>query len=163
MALSYIGVGSNEGDRFHNLLAGISLIGRRYPILALSSIYLTEAWGFVGRDFLNAVLLIRIHDNPFALLGYLKDVEAKLGRKPSRRRYGPRPFDADILLYEGLTLRSPDLTVPHPNIRERDFVLIPLKELLSLGFPSLSFTAEPAGSGGVVKVVDRAALRAERL
>ncbi len=161
--MAYVSVGSNEGDRLRNLLLGISLIGRRYPILALSSIYLTEAWGFSGRDFLNAVLLIRSQDNPFALLGYLKDTETKLGRRPTRERYGPRPFDADILLYEGLNLTSPDLTVPHPHIRGRDFVLVPLGELLSLGFPSLSFTPEPLGVGRVVKVMDRTALRVERL
>ena len=163
MALAYVGVGSNEGDRFHNLLLGISLIGRRYPPLAVSSLYLTEAWGFVGRNFLNAVLLVRTHDNPFSLLGYLKDVEAKLGRKPTPGRYGPRPFDADVLLYEGLLLSSPDLTVPHPRMWERDFVLVPLRELLALGFPSLSFKVEPTGTGRVIKVVDRCALRLEKL
>ncbi len=157
----YVGVGSNEGNRLQNLLAGISLIGRRYPVLAASSIYLTEAQGFVGRDFLNAVLLIRCDDNPFSLLRHFKDVERILGRRGSG--YGPRPFDADILLYEGLTLRSPDLTVPHPRMWERDFVLLPLMELLSLGFPALSYTVRPVGRGRVIKVIDRRALRVERL
>ncbi len=161
MPLVYVGVGSNEGNRLQNLLAGISLIGRRYPVLAVSSIYLTEAQGFVGRDFLNAVLLIRCDDNPFSLLRHFKDVERILGRRGSG--YGPRPFDADILLYEGLTLRSPDLTVPHPRMWERDFVLLPLMELLSLGFPALSYTVRPVGRGRVIKVIDRRALRVERL
>lgn len=161
MPLVYVGVGSNEGNRLQNLLAGISLIGRRHPILAVSSIYLTEAQGFVGRDFLNAVLLIRSNDNPFSLLRFFKDIEGVLGRRGTG--YGPRPFDADILLYEGLTLRSPDLTVPHPRMWERDFVLLPLKELFSLGFPTLSYTVRPVGRGRVIKVIDRRALRVERL
>jgi len=126
-----------------------------------SSIYLTEAQGFVGRDFLNAVILIRCRDNPFVLLRHFKDIERVMGRRGSG--YGPRPFDADVLLYEGLTLRSLDLTVPHPRMWERDFVLVPLKELISLGFPSLSYTVEPIGKNKVIKVIDRSALRMERL
>jgi len=151
-------LGSNEGNRLHNLLVGARLISRRYDILAISSLYLSRSWGFKSRDFLNGVLLVRVMDNPFVVLSYLKWVEGVMGREPtSGGGYSDRPFDADILLWEGLTLRSPDLIIPHPRMRERDFVNVPLAELISRGYPSLGYT--PTTGEGLRRVVSYEALR----
>ncbi len=159
MRVVYIAVGGNEGERFQNLVRGINLIGLRYPVEAVSSVYLTEAWGFEGRDFLNAVLLVRSSENPFAMLHYLKHVERRLGRKTlPRKGYSPRPFDADILLYEGLRVRSPELTVPHPKMHLRDFVNVPLKELFEAGYPTLGYSPNTRGDMRIVRVIEREAL-----
>ncbi|NPB03112.1 MAG: 2-amino-4-hydroxy-6-hydroxymethyldihydropteridine diphosphokinase [Thermotogae bacterium] len=155
--LVYVGVGCNEGERFVNLIRGIRFIAKRYVILAVSSIYRTKAVGFKGRDFLNAVILLRTYDNPFAVLSYLKTVEHLLGRRSNDPN---RPFDGDILLWENLYLESPILTVPHPRMYLRAFVQIPLMELFKRGFPTFGYKLRTfADVGDVVKVVDGAALQ----
>ncbi len=156
--MAYVGIGGNEGDRTLNLLRGMRLIGLRCPVVALSSIYLTEAWGFSSRPFLNAVLLVRCDGNPFSLFQYLKYVERILGRVEGTSGYSPRPFDADLLLYEGLTLTSPVLTVPHPRMHLRSFVMVPLRELWARGLPTLGFEDRREDTGYVRRVMDHRAI-----
>jgi 2-amino-4-hydroxy-6-hydroxymethyldihydropteridine diphosphokinase len=128
----YLGLGSNEGDRLANLRAARDAIRRRgVEVTASSSVYETAPQGEVTdqRDFLNACLRIRTDLDPEALLDVCKRVERELGRAPGGVRHGPRPIDVDLLLLGDLRLRSQRLTMPHPEIGTRRFVLEPLLEL----------------------------------
>jgi 2-amino-4-hydroxy-6-hydroxymethyldihydropteridine diphosphokinase len=141
MKLAYIGLGSNMGDRLANLRGGVMALGKLGKILRVSSLYETEPW---GRDdqawFLNAVILVETGLEPSALLRALKSAESEFKREPGR--WGPRELDMDILLYQGAEIDADDLVVPHPEMRERSFVLVPLLELLAAGAPSLGYVIE---------------------
>jgi 2-amino-4-hydroxy-6-hydroxymethyldihydropteridine diphosphokinase len=101
------------------------------PALASSSVYETEPVGLVleQRDFLNACLRIETDHRPEELLDVCKQVERELGRRPGGPRHGPRPVDVDVLLLDMLEHRSERLILPHPEVRSRRFVLVPLLEL----------------------------------
>ncbi len=128
----YLGLGSNEGDRLEALTAARAALERRgVEVLASSSVYETAPQGEVldQRDFLNACLAIETDLGPEPLLDACKEVERELGREPGGVRHGPRPIDVDVLLLGGLEHRSERLTLPHPEISSRRFVLEPLLEL----------------------------------
>lgn len=131
-----IGMGSNigsPGQRRCILLKAILQIetsgaGR---IIAVSSLYETPPWGKIDQDaFTNGVFAIHTHLSPIALLKCLKSIERRLGRKP-RTRWGPREIDLDILLYKNRKVTLPALTIPHKHMTEREFVMVPLRELLA--------------------------------
>ncbi len=125
----YLGLGSNLGDRRGNLAAALQRLREVIEITSVSSVYDTEPVGFADQPrFLNIVLRGQTALDPEALLGYVKQIEAKLGRQPSFR-YGPRPIDIDILLYDDLHIAQNNLTIPHPRMGERAFVLVPLAEI----------------------------------
>jgi len=130
LAVVYLALGGNLGDRAANLrVARQRLAERGVAIERCSSLYETEPWGVVDQPpFLNAVCRGRTSLAPQALLALAKAIEAELGRVPTVR-YGPRPIDIDILLYNGRTIATPELTIPHPRLRERAFVLVPLAEI----------------------------------
>ncbi len=157
----YLGLGSNEGDRLGNLRAARAALARRgIRVTGASSVYETAPQGEVldQPDFLNACLRIETELGPEELLDVCKAVERELGRAPARRRHGPRPIDVDVLLLDDVAWRSERLTLPHPEVTRRRFVLEPLLELdsgLTLpDGPPLSEAAErvadqrvkPAGS-----------------
>jgi 2-amino-4-hydroxy-6-hydroxymethyldihydropteridine diphosphokinase len=100
-------------------------------VVACSSVYVTEPVGEVldQRDFFNACVRVRTDLAPEALLDACKAVERDLGREPGGMRHGPRPIDVDLLLMEGIELNSERLTLPHPEVAGRRFVLVPLLEL----------------------------------
>ena len=131
----YLGLGSNVGDRRANLQAAVdALRGRAIRVLAASSVYETEPVGEVldQREFLNACLRIETALDPEALLDACKAVERELGREPEGPgyiRHGPRPIDVDVLLLGEERHESARLTLPHPQVRSRRFVLAPLLEL----------------------------------
>jgi len=128
-ALVYIGLGTNQGDRLSNLEMAINSLSPAVIPLMLSAIYETPPWGYLDQpQFLNQVLNARTGLEPVDLLVHLKEVEQRIGRKPTFR-YGPRLIDLDILFYDDLTLETPGLTIPHPNLHERAFVLVPLAEI----------------------------------
>ncbi|TDX48801.1 2-amino-4-hydroxy-6-hydroxymethyldihydropteridine diphosphokinase [Orenia marismortui] len=131
MINSYLGLGTNVGDREDNLRQAISLI-KDFPqtkVLLLSKIYETEPWGYTEQDnFLNMCLKLETTLSPYQLLAECQAVEKELKRK-RKVRWGPRTIDVDILLYDNLNLSEEDLTIPHPRIAERNFVLIPLRDL----------------------------------
>lgn len=138
MKLAYIGIGSNLGNRLMNLRRGVEELGKLGKILRLSSVYETEPWGRDGQNwFLNAVTLIETGLEPVALLAALKSVEAMFRRSPER--WGPRELDMDILLYQGVRIETESLVIPHPRMRERSFVLVPLRELFTAGAPALGY------------------------
>ena len=125
----YLGLGSNEGDRLGNLRAAREALGP--AVVASSSVYETAPQGEVldQADFLNACLAIETTLGPEELLDVCKAVETQLGREPGGPRHGPRPIDVDVLLLGDLSFRSERLTLPHPEVVSRRFVLEPLLEL----------------------------------
>jgi 2-amino-4-hydroxy-6-hydroxymethyldihydropteridine diphosphokinase len=129
MSMIYLALGTNIGDRAANLQAAREALASQVKILAASRIYETPPWGVVDQPaFLNQALRARTGLAPLELLAYLKQLEVDLGRLPSVR-YGPRQIDLDILFYDDQTLDLPGLTIPHPRLAERAFVLVPLADL----------------------------------
>ena len=150
----YLGLGSNLGDRETLIAQAIELIGKRVgEVVRQSSLIETEPWGFESENkFLNGVILVETTLTPRRLLKVTQSIERTLGRKKkssvnctlgqrplatngtqelSTVNYSDRPIDIDILLYDDLTVDEPDLKIPHPLMHERDFVMIPLQELLT--------------------------------
>ena len=130
MAIVYLGLGSNLGDREENLSRAVALIEKRgIPVRKRSSIYETKPWGEQKQPlFLNMAVEIETELKPQALLDILKDVESESGRQLSHR-WGPRIIDLDILLYNDIILDEEALKIPHPFMHEREFVLRPLHEI----------------------------------
>jgi 2-amino-4-hydroxy-6-hydroxymethyldihydropteridine diphosphokinase len=128
----YLGLGSNVGDRASHLRAAIELLRERgVEVEATSSTYETEPVGEVldQADFLNAAIRIRTDLEPEALLNLCKEIEVARGRTLGAPRHSPRPLDVDLLLLGDLELSSDRLTLPHPEVSSRRFVLAPLLEL----------------------------------
>ena len=132
----YLGLGANLGAREKTLRRAIEFI-KKIPavkLLRVSSFYETEAWGVVNQpDFINAAIKISTELEPLALLDELQRIEIALGRV-RREHWGARTIDIDILFIEGREISCERLTVPHKFLFERDFALVPLKEI----FPSLN-------------------------
>ena len=125
----YLGLGSNLGERQHNLSRAVELLSPQVHVERISSLYETEPVGYLEQPrFLNAVLRATTPLSPLELLAQAKEVEKKLGRIHSFRN-GPRPIDIDILFYGKKIINSPELTIPHPRLEERTFMLIPLAEI----------------------------------
>ena len=149
----YLGLGSNLGRRKALLKQAIQLIGERVgEVVRQSSFIETEPWGFESKHkFLNGVILCETGKSPREVLALTQQIERELGRKrkstdsclltPDSSKYSDRPIDIDILLYDDLTIDEdillyddltidePDLKIPHPLMEQRDFVMIPLKEI----------------------------------
>ena len=141
----FLGLGSNLGDREENIQKAISLIDERVgTVLRQSSLIETEPWGFESENkFLNGVILCETSLTPRQLLRVTQKIERDLGRKKksasshsshllplTSHLYKDRPIDIDILLYDDLTVDEPDLKIPHPLMQQRDFVMIPLNEII---------------------------------
>ncbi len=125
----YLALGSNLGDRRANLAAAVERLRAQVAVERISSIYDSEpAYVDDQPRFLNAVLRGRTRLSPRALLAFAKAVERELGRVPGPR-FGPRLIDVDILLYDDLAIATAELTIPHPRMAERPFVLVPLAEI----------------------------------
>lgn len=132
MRSGYLGLGSNVGDRESHLRAAVELLRERgVEVEAVSSTYETEPVGEVldQPDFLNAAIRIRTDLEPEALLDVCKEVEAARGRALDAPRHSPRPLDVDLLLLGDFELSTDRLTLPHPEVTSRRFVLAPLLEL----------------------------------
>ena len=127
-------LGSNLGDREDMLRRAIALIGERVgKVQRVSSFIETEPWGFQSEHpFLNAACLVLTTLSPLECLDATQQIERELGRrtKSSGGIYHDRPIDIDLLMYDALQLSTPRLTLPHPHMHERDFVMIPLREIL---------------------------------
>ena len=125
----YISLGSNLGDREANLHLAVEQMGEGLEITITSSIYETPPWGVIDQPtFFNQVARGNTSLSPFKLLAFLKRIEQKMGRMKTFR-YGPRLIDLDILLYDDRQVCNPRLTIPHPRMCERAFVLVPLAEI----------------------------------
>lgn len=128
----FIALGSNLGDRELNLLRGVAELGKipGSRIAALSGFFETEAVGGPEQgDFLNAVARMETTLTPRQLLAELQRIENEVFRRVRTLRWGPRTMDLDILFYGNLVLAEDDLTIPHPRLHERRFVLHPLAEI----------------------------------
>ena len=155
MSRVYLGLGSNMGDRRQNIEKAVALIGERVgEVVRQSSLMETEPWGFASDNlFLNGVVLCQTELSPREVLQATQKIEREMGRKKSVKRgakneergtrnelstvncqlstrhYQDRPIDIDILLYDDLCIDEPDLKIPHPLMEQRDFVMIPLREI----------------------------------
>ncbi len=131
---AYVGLGSNLGDRAAYLLLGLSALSRlpKTHLLRLSPVYETDPVGPPQPPYLNMVAELETELSPKGLLAEMLRVEKALGRE-RRERWGPRTLDLDLLLYGDLVLEEEGLSVPHPRLHERAFVLVPLLDLLPEG------------------------------
>jgi 2-amino-4-hydroxy-6-hydroxymethyldihydropteridine diphosphokinase len=130
----YLGLGSNLGHKNANIDNAIrkieAVVGE---VIRRSDYYVSAPWGFESEhDFVNVVICVETALQPFELLRQLQKIEKEMGReqKTAGGVYTDRIIDIDILLYEDLVLDSPELKVPHPLMKERDFVMKPLNEIL---------------------------------
>lgn len=125
----YLALGSNMGNRAANLKAAIMALPPQMEMKAKSQVYETPPWGYTNQEkFLNQVLKVQTYLQPEQLLKHLKRLEVALGREPTFQN-GPRLIDIDILFYDDLVFESPTVTIPHPRLHERAFVLMPLMDI----------------------------------
>ncbi len=133
MATVYLGLGTNLGDKEATMHAAVRLINERVgEVTSLSAFYVTEPWGFSSDNaFLNAVCCVETPSLPMEVLKETQAIERELGRihKSINGHYSDRPIDIDILLYDDLVLHTPELTIPHPLMIQRAFVMDPLREI----------------------------------
>lgn len=160
MHITYLGLGSNLGNRRELLDEAIKRIDKSIgTVVRQSTYYETEPWGFDSENlFLNAAICVETELTPRQLLQATQYIERQLGRthktpqqpkdihanpsrsegpskrlndqSPKRPKYSDRPIDIDILLYDDITIDEPDLKIPHPLMNERDFVIVPLREIM---------------------------------
>ncbi len=130
MPLVYLGIGSNLGIREDNCLMAISLLEENgLRITKRSAMYETMPWGVKDQPkFINMAIEAETNISPLELLSLVKKIEGEMGRQPAMK-WGPRVIDIDILLYSDKLLCEADLTIPHPLMHEREFVLRPLSEI----------------------------------
>ncbi len=130
---AYLSLGNNLGNREEMLDKAVSLVGEKAGrVLKRSSFYYSEPWGFRSKNsFVNIVILIDTHLSPTELLHATQEIEFTLGRRKKSNNgvYEDRLIDIDILTYEDMQIQTEELTLPHPLMLERDFVMIPLKEI----------------------------------
>lgn len=133
MAILYVGLGSNQGERGWLMSRALDLLEERIGrIIGRSALYETEPWGFTSEyPFLNAVAALETGLKPFDVLRITQQIEIELGRKQKSRDggYADRTMDIDLLFYDDLCLDSPILVLPHPLMHLRDFVLRPMVDL----------------------------------
>jgi len=129
--LAFVALGANLGDpaeQIHRAQAELARLPET-RLVARSSLYLSKPVGFLDQpDYVNAVAALRTKLTPRALLDRLLEVETRHGRKREFKN-APRTLDLDLLLYDGLVMHEPGLSLPHPRMRERNFVLVPLAEI----------------------------------
>ncbi len=154
MTRGFLGLGSNVGDRRAHLEAAVAALpAHGVNVVASSSVYETQPVGLVldQREFFNACLRVDTGHGPEELLTACKQIERALGREPGGPRHGPRPIDVDVLILDEIEYCSDRLTLPHPEVTSRRFVIVPLLELdADLTLPdgttlADALTALPAG------------------
>ena len=133
MAIVYLGLGTNLGDKAANLHAAVHLIsGKIGKVISLSSFYATAPWGFESENsFLIAAICVETSLSPLEVLHRTQEIERTLGRthKSTGGIYHDRIIDIDLLLYNKEIIQTPELTIPHPLMLQRDFVMNPLVEI----------------------------------
>lgn len=153
----YLSLGTNLGNRLENLKQAMDRLKIFCKNVISSSVYETDPWGFEDQPiFYNQVVRIETILEPLPLLQEIKKIELEMGRIPTFL-YGPRLIDIDILLYDRLMMNSPELKIPHPQMKSRAFVLTPLVEIApDLVIPGEVVDVETlnriAGSTGIRKV-----------
>jgi 2-amino-4-hydroxy-6-hydroxymethyldihydropteridine diphosphokinase len=148
---AYVGVGANLGDAAGTVARALDALGLIGTVKRRSSLYRTLPWGRNDQpDFVNAVALLETRRSARDLLDALQALETKLGREPGER-WGPRALDLDILTYDDAEIDEPGLRVPHPHLRERAFVLVPLAEI-DASYAPLRDALAPGERAGVERL-----------
>lgn len=125
----FLSLGTNLGQRRRNLQRAVSGLTAAMRITAVSPLYETSPWGLPDQpDFLNLCLAGKTRLSPPSLLTFAKNLESEIGRQPAER-WGPRLIDIDLLFYDNLIIDDVYLTVPHPRLHERPFVLVPMADI----------------------------------
>jgi 2-amino-4-hydroxy-6-hydroxymethyldihydropteridine diphosphokinase len=154
-----LGLGTNKGDRLFNIRRAVAIIAERVgSVLVRSDVFETPPWGVHAQPrFLNACILAGVELPPQELLAKIKEIERDMGRQKNGR-WGPREIDVDILLYNDMrAVKDPNLSIPHPHMRERAFVLLPLAEIApgwihpTSGL-SVSELLKRIDSGGILRI-----------
>lgn len=129
---TFLLLGSNQGNKKHYIEKANCLISRKCgEIVTQSSFYFSESWGYDDEDYLNQAIELRTFLSPQQLLNQTQGIEKELGRTTKTTdHYQARPIDIDILFYENCIIENPNLTLPHPRLHLRNFVLQPLKEII---------------------------------
>ena len=129
--LTYLSLGSNQGDKLKTLQKAIHDIAENIgAIQKISSVYKTSSWGYEGEDFYNICINVSTYLQPEKLLKKLLGIENKYGRERKKTNgYSDRKIDIDILLFDNEIIFSKEVTIPHPRMLERNFVLVPLVEI----------------------------------
>jgi 2-amino-4-hydroxy-6-hydroxymethyldihydropteridine diphosphokinase len=127
----YVGIGSNVGGRKENFLEAIERVTKLPDtrIIKASSLYESEPLGDAKEWYVNGAIQIETRFKPETLLLKFKNIERAMGRKKVKKRWGSRIIDLDILLYDGLIFKKKNLRIPHPEMQNRKFVLLPLSEI----------------------------------
>ncbi|MGC1464661.1 MAG: 2-amino-4-hydroxy-6-hydroxymethyldihydropteridine diphosphokinase [Pseudolabrys sp.] len=161
-AQAYLALGGNVGDSRAILDRAVALLcdGRRVKLTARSADYRTPPWGVEDQPaFVNLCIAAETTLAPHDLLARAQDVERQLGRdRAHEKRWGPRSADIDIIAYGDLTLSGPDLTLPHPRLFERSFVLVPLAEIAAdkiIAGRRIDEAAKAAGAAGIERLPPR--------
>lgn len=130
----YLGLGSNLGDKEGNIRLAVQKIEEQIgEVVRQSDFFVSEPWGFSSENaFVNAAVCSQTALTPHEVLQATQAIERSLGRthKSVNREYHDRTIDIDILLYDDLQIETPDLSIPHPLMQERDFVMTPLREII---------------------------------
>jgi 2-amino-4-hydroxy-6-hydroxymethyldihydropteridine diphosphokinase len=146
MPSAWVGLGSNLGDSETVLTQALAALDRlpQTRLERASNAYRTPPWGVTGQpDFLNAVAELSTDLSPHDLLHRLLEIESTLGRVRQDERWGPRVIDLDLLLVDDAAIETPELSLPHPRLHQRAFVLIPLQALApGLTIPGQGTVAE---------------------
>ena len=125
----FLGLGSNVGNKKQNLEKAIKKMGEKISMISVSKFYETEPWGYKDQDkFLNVAVSGKTKLTPMQLLNFVEQIEKEIGRI-KRFKWGPREIDVDILFYDDFIYKNKFITIPHPFIQEREFVLKPLMDL----------------------------------
>jgi len=125
----YLSLGTNIGNRAENLKQAITSLSPQMRVKKKSKVFETPPWGYTDQEpFLNQIVKVTTYLDPEPLLKHLKRLEVALGRKATFR-YGPRLIDLDILFFDDLVLSTPILTIPHPHVHDRGFVLVPMMDI----------------------------------
>ena len=156
-----IGLGSNIGDKQANVHRAVDLLteGGDVRLVATSRLYRSPPWGVLDQDwFVNACIAIATSLDPYALLARCHAVENAM-KRVRFERWGPRVIDVDVLVYRDVALAEPDLTLPHPRMTERAFVLVPLLDIepeLEIAGHRLSHWLEAIDASGVTPLDEQA-------
>lgn len=132
MSIAYIGIGTNIGDREKNIREAVEALNHLPGTYTekMSEIYETPPWGYTEQqEFYNVCVKVSTDLSPSALLGACLGIESAFGRERPFKN-SPRILDMDLLLYDDIKINTPELTLPHPRMGERGFVLVPLKDIL---------------------------------
>jgi 2-amino-4-hydroxy-6-hydroxymethyldihydropteridine diphosphokinase len=162
MAQALLGLGGNVGDVRTTLDEAVAQFadGKGVTLISRSSDYSTPPWGVENQPpFVNLAIAVETTLSPRTLLARALDVERALGRdRSSGERWGPRPVDIDLLAYDDLALEEPGLTLPHPRLFERAFVLVPLAEIVPdrlIAGHRVQEAADAVDKGGIERLPER--------